>query len=126
MIVSTFMIGFMTLLHPKLKCIISKFYNRYETIGKKHVEKALDGYNTTIFAYGQTGSGKTHSMEGPDINSDDEESMGLIPRIFSEFAEKQCVQNQSNYDIKFTVYYSIFYSYSFVWQKYTRRKYLIY
>lgn len=110
MVVNIFMIEFMTHLLHRLQCIIRKICNRYETIGKKHVEKALDGYNTTIFAYGQTGSGKTHSMEGPDINSEEEESMGLIPRIFSEFAEKQCVQSgQSNYDIKFSVYYSIFY-----------------
>ena len=28
------------------------------------VDKALNGYQTTVFAYGQTGSGKTYTMEG--------------------------------------------------------------
>lgn len=28
------------------------------------VEKALQGYHSTIFAYGQTGSGKSHTMHG--------------------------------------------------------------
>ena len=28
------------------------------------IDKALEGYHSTIFAYGQTGSGKTYTMQG--------------------------------------------------------------
>lgn len=28
------------------------------------VDKALQGYHSTIFAYGQTGSGKSYTMQG--------------------------------------------------------------
>jgi excinuclease UvrABC helicase subunit UvrB len=28
------------------------------------VNKAIEGYHSTIFAYGQTGSGKTYTMQG--------------------------------------------------------------
>ena len=39
----------------------------YSTSGRPLLEKALGGYNGTVFAYGQTGSGKTYSMlGGPD------------------------------------------------------------
>ena len=31
----------------------------FERVGKRVVQNALDGYNSTVFAYGQTGSGKT-------------------------------------------------------------------
>lgn len=31
------------------------------------VEKAIEGYHSTIFAYGQTGSGKTYTMQGAEI-----------------------------------------------------------
>jgi chromosomal replication initiation ATPase DnaA len=30
------------------------------------IDKALEGYHSTIFAYGQTGSGKTHTMQGSE------------------------------------------------------------
>jgi Cdc6-like AAA superfamily ATPase len=30
------------------------------------IEKALQGYHSTIFAYGQTGSGKSYTMQGGD------------------------------------------------------------
>mmetsp|Transcript_28848 Transcript_28848/g.51383 ORF Transcript_28848/g.51383 Transcript_28848/m.51383 type:complete len:697 (+) Transcript_28848:24-2114(+) len=36
----------------------------YETVAKKIVLSALEGYNASIFAYGQTGSGKTFTMLG--------------------------------------------------------------
>lgn len=29
------------------------------------VEKAMKGFNSTVFAYGQTGSGKSHTMVSP-------------------------------------------------------------
>ncbi|CAE8625357.1 unnamed protein product [Polarella glacialis] len=49
----------------------------FEVLGKPQLDKAFQGYNSTIFAYGQTGSGKTHTM----LNVHSEEELGLIPRI---------------------------------------------
>jgi hypothetical protein len=41
----------------------------FQEVGKKAVERLLEGYNGTIFMYGQTGSGKTHTMTGvPEDN----------------------------------------------------------
>jgi hypothetical protein len=34
----------------------------YRDLGVPILEKALEGYNATVFAYGQTGSGKTFNM----------------------------------------------------------------
>ncbi|XP_064405609.1 kinesin-like protein klp-20 [Halichondria panicea] len=45
----------------------------YSDLGQPLLEKALEGYNATIFAYGQTGSGKTYCMTGT------EEERGIIP-----------------------------------------------
>ena len=36
----------------------------YSSSGRVLLDKALEGYNGTVFAYGQTGSGKTYSMLG--------------------------------------------------------------
>ncbi len=47
-------------------------------VGVPILNKALSGYNGTIFAYGQTGSGKTWSMQGA---SDNEDLAGIIPRM---------------------------------------------
>lgn len=41
------------------------------------VDKAMAGFNSTIFAYGQTGSGKTHTMSGT------EDEVGVIPLAVS-------------------------------------------
>lgn len=30
------------------------------------VDRALEGYNCTVFAYGQTGTGKTYTISGAD------------------------------------------------------------
>ncbi len=38
----------------------------YERLAKPLVEKAIEGFNGTIFAYGQTSSGKTHTLMGSD------------------------------------------------------------
>ncbi|CAM6093821.1 unnamed protein product [Calypogeia fissa] len=61
----------------------------FDTVARKVVLGALDGYNGTIFAYGQTGSGKTYTITGSAERYVDR---GLIPRalslIFSELAER--------------------------------------
>jgi hypothetical protein len=44
-------------------------------LGTPIVEKAMKGFNGTIFAYGQTGSGKTHCMMG------DADDAGIVPRL---------------------------------------------
>lgn len=54
----------------------------YDLIGKDIVKDVVSGYNGTIFAYGQSGSGKTFTMYGD--NTDNIETMGIIPRIISE------------------------------------------
>eukprot|EP01083_Nonionella_stella_P217656 781280_1 len=52
----------------------------YEKVGKPSVQRALEGYNSTVFAYGQTGSGKTYTITGgPEGYAD----RGLIPRALS-------------------------------------------
>jgi len=48
------------------------------------VQSALDGYHTSIFTYGQTGSGKTYTMEGPGVDSGDDNSRGVIPRAVEQ------------------------------------------
>eukprot|EP00392_Amoebophrya_sp_AT5.2_P002487 g2492.t1 len=47
----------------------------HDTVGKKIVENAVNGYNACVFAYGQTGSGKSFSIIGPENDE------GLIPRV---------------------------------------------
>ena len=50
---------------------------------KRLIEKAVEGYNATVFAYGQTGAGKTHTITGPDdipFTDFDNELWGVIPR----------------------------------------------
>jgi hypothetical protein len=60
---------------------------RYDFAAKPVVEDVLKGYNGTIFAYGQTSSGKTHTMQGPDITS---EQRGIIPRIVENIFKCVC------------------------------------
>ena len=61
----------------------------FERVGKRVVQNALDGYNSTVFAYGQTGSGKTFTITG---GSEKYEDRGIIPRalsmIFQEFRSR--------------------------------------
>jgi kinesin family protein 3/17 len=52
----------------------------YRVIAVPIVEKALQGYNGTIFAYGQTGTGKTYTMAGNYTKPD---MKGIIPNTFS-------------------------------------------
>ena len=52
----------------------------FKKVGAPAVQKALDGFNSTIFAYGQTGSGKTFTLTGgPERYS----GRGIIPRSIS-------------------------------------------
>jgi hypothetical protein len=48
------------------------------------LEKAMTGFNATIFAYGQTGSGKSFSMNGaagPELE-------GIIPRMNKDLFQR--------------------------------------
>ncbi|KAJ1822297.1 Kinesin-like protein kif15 [Coemansia sp. RSA 2598] len=56
----------------------------FDAVGKRAVERCMQGYNGTIFAYGQTGSGKTFTMQGArdEFTGPDDELRGLIPRCF--------------------------------------------
>eukprot|EP01002_Notosolenus_urceolatus_P001433 NODE_136_length_2647_cov_44.434565_g109_i0.p1 GENE.NODE_136_length_2647_cov_44.434565_g109_i0~~NODE_136_length_2647_cov_44.434565_g109_i0.p1 ORF type:complete len:864 (+),score=383.61 NODE_136_length_2647_cov_44.434565_g109_i0:32-2593(+) len=63
----------------------------FETVGKPALQKAFQGFNSTIFAYGQTGSGKTYTMMGAHKQdqgsaevTDDPNAGGLIPLIVEE------------------------------------------
>jgi hypothetical protein len=44
----------------------------------------LEGYNVTIMAYGQTGSGKTFTMGTADLQEQDSDNQGLIPRFVTD------------------------------------------
>lgn len=52
----------------------------YNAVGKKLINRTLEGYNGCIFAYGQTGSGKTYTMMG--------NSNGIMQRSFCEIFAK--------------------------------------
>lgn len=66
----------------------------FEDLAEPLVDKALQGFNGTIFAYGQTGSGKTYTMSGQD------EISGLIPlavsALFSKIGEQQNASSSSS------------------------------
>lgn len=47
----------------------------YETLAKPLLNRAFEGYNTSLFAYGQTGSGKSYTMMGFG------DEAGIIPRF---------------------------------------------
>ena len=56
------------------------------------IDRAIEGYHSTIFAYGQTGSGKTHTMQGDEKIDDGSRSQlnGLIPQaVFNLFKKIQ-------------------------------------
>lgn len=61
----------------------------FEYCAKEIIEKAIEGYNSTIFAYGKTGSGKTFSMSGSPNNYN---YRGVVPRgitrVFQEIGRK--------------------------------------
>uniref|UniRef100_A0AC35TYZ4 Kinesin-like protein unc-104 n=1 Tax=Rhabditophanes sp. KR3021 TaxID=114890 RepID=A0AC35TYZ4_9BILA len=57
----------------------------YEELGVEMLDHAFQGYNVCIFAYGQTGAGKSYTMMG---KANDEEEMGLIPRMCNELFQR--------------------------------------
>ena len=57
----------------------SKQKEVYDIAARPIIDSVLEGFNGTIFAYGQTSSGKTHTMQGPNIES--VEDQGIIPRM---------------------------------------------
>ena len=62
----------------------SKNEETYNYIGSKIVEKAMKGYNGTIFAYGQTGSGKTWTMMGDGARGLEGKEKGVLPRALHD------------------------------------------
>uniref|UniRef100_A0A0N5C4F4 Kinesin-like protein unc-104 n=1 Tax=Strongyloides papillosus TaxID=174720 RepID=A0A0N5C4F4_STREA len=67
----------------------------YNELGVEMLEHAFQGYNVCIFAYGQTGAGKSYTMMG---KPNDEEEMGIIPRMCKELFDRihQLESNDSN------------------------------
>jgi kinesin family member 6/9 len=68
----------------------------FRTVAKPIVDRALDGFNGTLFAYGQTGSGKTFTVTGKSSHHPSASlgiSRGIIPRtlsyIFSQLQDKE-------------------------------------
>jgi DNA replication protein DnaC len=63
----------------------------YNTCGiEQLVEKAVEGYHSTIFTYGQTGSGKTYTMQGNTESAqvDPTELTGIIPFTLQSLFKK--------------------------------------
>ena len=58
----------------------------YNNIGKKVLEDATHGYNSTLFAYGQTGSGKTFSMAGS------KDQPGITPLLIGDLFAWQAAE----------------------------------
>lgn len=54
------------------------------------IDRAIEGYHSTIFAYGQTGSGKTHTMQGAEVVEEGSKTQlnGLIPKAISSLFKK--------------------------------------
>ncbi|VEN64048.1 unnamed protein product, partial [Callosobruchus maculatus] len=72
----------------------------YRMIAFPIVEKALEGYNGTIFAYGQTGTGKTYTMAG---NHNVPELKGIIPNTFSHiFSQISRASEEKSFVVKVT------------------------
>ena len=63
----------------------------FEDLAEPIVDKALEGFNGTIFAYGQTGSGKTYTMMG-----ENEDVRGLIPLAVTDLFNKIAAATSAN------------------------------
>ncbi|XP_062513671.1 kinesin-like protein KIF3B [Corticium candelabrum] len=70
----------------------------YNELCQPLLEKAMDGYNATVFAYGQTGAGKTYSMTGT------EEDPGVIPLMHQDMF-RRIESSPSNMQFLVTVSY---------------------
>ena len=44
----------------------------FERVGRDAVDGVVEGYHGCVLAYGQTGAGKTYSMQGVDLDRDDD------------------------------------------------------
>eukprot|EP00981_Chlorochromonas_danica_P014431 scaffold7976_cov179-Ochromonas_danica.AAC.5 len=75
----------------------------WKEVGLPILNKALAGYNGTIFAYGQTGSGKTWSMQGGDGDL-----KGIIPRMNASIFERISDEKQRRPTVQFLVTVSYF------------------
>jgi kinesin family protein 1/kinesin family protein 3/17 len=78
--------------------------NVYKQVGVPMLEKAFDGFNSTIFAYGQTGSGKSWSMGGAPTP----ELEGIIPRMNKALFDRIEVQKAEHPSKRFLVICSFF------------------
>ena len=59
----------------------------YERVAKPLIEKAMEGFNSTVFAYGQTSSGKTHTLMGND--SEPGITMHAVSEVFQKINETE-------------------------------------
>jgi hypothetical protein len=75
----------------------------WTAVGLPILNKAIAGYNGTIFAYGQTGSGKTWSMQGGE-----DDYQGIIPRMNHQLFEKVQLEKSSRPTIQFLITASYF------------------
>lgn len=55
------------------------------------VERAIEGYHSTILTYGQTGSGKTYTMQG--TSEENSQLSGIIPQTVQMLFQKTQQQN---------------------------------
>mmetsp|Transcript_86430 Transcript_86430/g.162943 ORF Transcript_86430/g.162943 Transcript_86430/m.162943 type:complete len:201 (+) Transcript_86430:156-758(+) len=76
----------------------------FQTLGAPQLDKALEGFNTTIFAYGQTGSGKTYTMM--NLRSKPEEC-GLVPRMSHGLFDRLAVLRREHETRRFLVQCSL-------------------
>lgn len=73
--------------------------NLFEDLAQPMVDKAMQGFNGTIFAYGQTGSGKTYTMSGEN------DVRGLIPLVVTDLFSKMQAATSSDTQFLLTVSY---------------------
>lgn len=65
------------------------------------LDRAIEGYHSTIFAYGQTGSGKTHTMQGAEIIEEGSKTQlnGLIPKAVNSLFKKIASHPQRTFTV---------------------------
>lgn len=67
----------------------------WDLLGTRILEKAWNGFNTTLFAYGQTGSGKSYTQFGYGAN------IGIIPKCADELFKR--IEANTDSEITFQV-----------------------